>query len=147
MKLRIYPLRTDVSELVGLTLQRVTYNPDEDIITFVVNDNLYYTMYHGQDCCELVSLEDIEGDLQDLVGTPILRAEEVSSDHVPPKFPDDSDYGSYTWTFYKFATIKGYVDLRWYGTSNGYYSESVDFYRHGNKFKPVELEEDDQDCI
>ena len=96
----------------------------EDAIYFTTSDGKRYKMYHAQDCCEHVSIEDITGDLLDLVGEPILIAEEVTS--KSEEDGEDELQESFTWTFYKFATRKGYVDIRWYGTSNGYYSEEVD---------------------
>lgn len=88
---------------------------------------------HDQDCCETVFIEDINGYLFDLVGSPILLAEEVVSD-----CEDCGESG--TWTFYKFATRKGYVTVRWLGESNGFYSESVDLYvKEGRPSKYNEL--------
>lgn len=116
-------LYKDISELMGLTLKSVERIGDEEII-FVTEDNRRFRMSHEQDCCEHVYIESIVGDLQDLVGSPITQAEEVSDADTP--FPTSSDE-SFTWTFYKVATVKGYVDIRWYGSSNGYYSERVDF--------------------
>ena len=105
-------------DLVGRTLYKVTEDGEE--LTLYLSETNYVRFYHQQDCCESVYIEDIVGDLNDLVGEPLLIAEEVSSYDAEGKGDE-----SYTWTFYKFATRKGYVDVRWYGSSNGYYSESV----------------------
>lgn len=98
---------------------------DDDAVVFV-GDDMWYKFYHSQDCCESVWVDEVHGDIKDLIGTPILSAEEAVN---PNEAPDRSKNGysdeSYTWTFYRFATIKGYVTIKFYGTSNGYYSESV----------------------
>jgi len=75
-------------------------------------------MYHEQDCCESVSIDDINGDLDDIMNSPILLAEEVINS-------GENEWGTETWTFYKLSTIKGTVVIKWYGESNGYYSETV----------------------
>lgn len=93
-----------------------------DEIVFKDNCGGIYVLYHSQDCCEHVSIEDVVGNVDDLLNTPLLVAEESTS-YDQNLHRDDS----YTWTFYKLATIKGSVDIRWYGSSNGYYSERVDF--------------------
>lgn len=103
-------------------------NLDNEVIRFTLDDGTVCSLLHYQNCCEGVYVESVVGDLSDLVGTPILLAEEVSNADDPADHPTQ-EYGDYshTWTFYKLATIKGYVDIRWLGESNGYYSESVDF--------------------
>ena len=113
----------NVDVLKGKTLSSINQRGNE--IVFETTDGETYRMYHEQDCCESVQIESIVGDLQDLVGSEILVAEEVNGE-TPADF-DREYYESYTWTFYKFATRKGYVDIRWLGESNGYYSESVNF--------------------
>lgn len=114
-------------DLQGRMLCKVV-NLNNDELRFHLTEDHYVRMYHRQDCCESVSIEDIVGDLDDLVGTPLLLAEEVSNYEPEEKTVDEDSYysESETWTYYRFRTIKGSVDIRWYGTSNGYYSESVD---------------------
>lgn len=116
----------DVSQLIGYTIEEIS--SDDIEIVFKLTDGTEYLMYHAQDCCETVEVEDICGDLDDLLGSPILMAEEVCSECGDADCPE-SDYESYTWTFYKLATRKGYVTIRWLGVSNGFYSESVSFAR------------------
>lgn len=118
----------EFENLVGKVLTKVENKDDEELI-FTTIDGEVYKLYHEQDCCESVSIEDICGDLADLVGEPLLVAEEIAHKQgVSPKGVPKVEYQDcFTWTFYKLSTRKGGVTIRWYGESNGYYSESVDF--------------------
>ena len=137
------------SQLVGKTITRIDtieeywdnvakrYNRKKvplDILAspleleFETSDGKTFLMYHEQDCCESVFLSDIAGDIDDILNTPIIRAEVVESTDEQIR-PNESECcgGSETWTFYKIDTAKGGVTLRWFGSSNGWYSEEVTF--------------------
>lgn len=114
-------------DLLGKFVTQIDVYPDE--LRFHTAEGAFI-LYHAQDCCETVEVEDITGDLIDLIGAPILKVEVAKSDAPNGEYgaaKDISDTGPGTWTFYKLATRKGYVDIRWGGYSNGYYSEEVDF--------------------
>jgi hypothetical protein len=113
------------SDLIGKTLTKV--EKGDDYILFTATDERSYRLYHSQDCCESVNVEDVAGDLDDLVGSPILTAEESTSNTDPDGYKRDYPPESVTWTFYRIGTIKGSVVIRFLGESNGYYSESVEF--------------------
>src|SRR3954469_8940572 len=118
---------SDIKELKGKTLTSIDGKVGYERITFHVDDGTSYSLFHQQDCCESVQVEDICGDLSDLIGSPIVQATERTSDKWPKGIPNPEYVDSFTWTFYRLATVKGVVVIRWYGSSNGYYSESVSF--------------------
>jgi hypothetical protein len=148
------------ANMVGVTMSSISGgDKGSDVMTFHGEDGRRFTFWHEGDCCECVCIEDVVGDLEDLIGSPIVYAEEVSnrarearldrlsSEHtfrdsdlaaqieeIERGLADDPsvqetpvDSESYTWTFYRFATAKGHVTVRWLGTSNGYYSECVSY--------------------
>lgn len=121
MKLITYSVEDFVGKIVSsIEVERVGSCNQGPIDTIIFNfsDGDVFKMYHEQDCCESVFLEDITGDLDYLIGEKILKAEETSN-------RESKEYGTETWTFYHISTFKDTVSLRWYGESNGYYSESV----------------------
>jgi len=115
--------KVDFSELKGQTLVSITMDPDKTELDFTTDKGVVYSMYHEQDCCEQVFIEDICGDLDDLIGVPLVEVEETSNSE-DESIPGYDDY--YVWTFYRLAG-KGTVTIRWYGASNGYYSVGVNF--------------------
>ena len=118
-------MRFDV--LLGKTLTAINgAKKDSSCIWFHTMDGEVYEMSHTQSCCEGVEVEDICGDLDALIGYPIVQAEESS---------DTNDSGTESWTFYKISTIKGSVTIRWIGRSNSEYAMEVDFALLGKPYE------------
>lgn len=114
-----------INELIGKTLTKIEGKKGDGELGFHTTDGEIYRLYHSQRCCESVYLDDVCGEFGDLIGFPILQAEETSNIQDPGKPSQHSV--SWTWTFYRITTMKGQVVLRWIGESNGNYSESVSF--------------------
>jgi len=117
-------------EMIGHTIEKIDGKVGDGTMTFHEAGGIRFVFSHQQDCCEEVQIEEIIGDLDDLIGSPLLMAEEDTNEEAPEDNPPDPDplrVESFTWTFYRFETSKGHVDVRWLGTSNGYYSERVSF--------------------
>lgn len=122
---------TKFSDLLGKTITSIEGGKGDETLRFECSDGSKYQMHYYDDCCASCSVEDICGDVADLIGSPIVRAEEPSSldnfDELAESKRVESYVDSYTWTFYILGTAKGTVTIRWYGSSNGYYSESPTF--------------------
>lgn len=116
----------DFASLVGEVLVSISgCMRGSDEIVFTTASGRTFRMYHERDCCESVVVEDVIGDPKILLNLPITVARVDSNQDNPL---DTSEYAEpHLWTFYNIGTARGTVTLRWYGTSNGYYSMSVSF--------------------
>ena len=112
------------NELLGRTITSITgAHIGSDSIEVKLTDGTHLRMYsYNYECGNDVSIriEDIVGDVKDVIGSPILLAEEASSNETKSTYEEELG-----WTFYKLSTIKGNVTIRWTGRSNGYYSCAV----------------------
>ena len=97
-------------DLQGRILCKVV-NLDNYELRFHLTEDHYVRMYHSQDCCESVSIEDIVGDLDDLVGTPLLLVEEVSN------YDGESKYEDGEWQDCQ-PRIPGFDHEIWTGSTN-----------------------------
>lgn len=104
--------------VINRVFKKIEVSENKREIVFTRDDDATFKMYNIQDGYEDVYIEEIIGDLNDLIGYKILQYEEVIKEYDTENMVQ--------WTFYKFATIKGYVTLRWYGFA-GYYSVNVTF--------------------
>lgn len=74
-------------------------------------------LFHDQDCCECVVIEDIQGEPVQLIGKTL--------EYVDEEIEDGNVGESSTRTTYTFKTSNYMLKIIWLGESNGYYSESV----------------------
>ena len=109
-----------------LAIEGLEQGSEEVKIVFENGD--YITQYHRMDCCEWVRVEQVDGNVEKHIGAMYQGLDEkvLTMDELPPEQLPTSPNGSLTATFYTLKTSKGYLDWRWVGESNGYYSESVD---------------------
>lgn len=115
---------------------------ESGIVTITFEDGSSILQEHEQDCCEWVRVTQVDGDISRHIGATFMGIEEkvVSMHDDDYDGPDLGEDDSWTATFYTMRTSKGYLDWRWTGESNGYYSESVTCHFKGldKDYKPFE---------
>ena len=89
-------------------------------LIFTLENGKRYMFSHYQEASENVYIEDISGDIKKIIGKEILKFEERTETNSGTGWSD-------TYTFYDIETLTEHIQIRWCGSSNGYYSESVDF--------------------
>jgi hypothetical protein len=114
-----------VERLVGETLVAIDQDDKSSEILLTTASGRQFRIVHHDDCCESVHIEGTDGEWSSLIGKVIESAshEEESADGTLDEY--GYSYESATKTTITFKVNDATVVSRWFGSSNGYYSESV----------------------
>lgn len=123
----------DIAERKDLKLKQIVridgLSIGSQLMAITLDDGTTITMYHPQECCEHVRIDDTgDATAEDLVGGLLVEFYETSSPNGDEEEESESDSGwgmVQQWTYYNIRTTKGDCNLRWLGESNGYYSTGV----------------------
>ena len=120
-----------VSDIVGKRVLAVNgLRKGSEAVDFLLSDGSVFEMAYHPDCYASCYILELDCAPEDFVDQVVLSAEVVSNSGAEsPPPPGEYAPDSYTWTFVKFSTSKGHFTVRWYGESNGYYSETPSFTR------------------
>lgn len=112
-----------MKELIGKKVLELRVSDNQDVLAFVTDDGCVAYRVYG-DCCSESWFADITG-VPALLGSVVTNAETVSMEGY--NFEDgrcrqdwDEAYGT------KLTTDKGYVDIVFRNSSNGYYGGEMD---------------------
>lgn len=112
---------TELKDLIGKKIINIEgLSKGSEQVTIYCEDHTYMMMGKIDDHVNESIIDDVIGDVNDLLGSTILIAETTQgSDSL------------HNWTFYKISTRNGYVDIRWYGDDDNIdyqYAARVDFF-------------------
>lgn len=112
----------EFKDLAGQSITKVEI--EDEAIVLHLKGGGKCSLYHMEDCCELVHVDHVIGDWSKIIGRVITDAkEEHIGNDTPPNFPGIDHLDSYTWSNYEIRAPNANVIIRWYGSSNGYYCE------------------------
>ena len=109
-----------LKEMTGNTFTSITI--ENESLTFNTENGKQYKMYQDSIRMQYADMEFRDGEFNDLIGNPILKAQSWST-QIDAEGSDDSD----RLRDFEFETIKGIFTIRWVGFSGEDSSEDIRF--------------------
>lgn len=114
-----------MKELVGKTITEILVNEDQSILTF--NTDKGHVSYETWgDCCSETWFADILG-VKSLLGFKVISSEVMDLSLVPDDDRSRQEYDQFYGV--KLITEKGYVEIIYRNSSNGYYGGNMGLMR------------------